>query len=104
MAKCKNCKHLKIDSSIEKKICFLIGEIGNPDEEISCCCYRPATNADRIRSMTDEELADSNIYFVSEFVMKEGLRYTGLDGHYYKTGKEVYEANIKWLKSEVGCE
>lgn len=62
------------------------------------------TNADRIRNMTDEELADSNIYFVSEFVMKEGLRYTGLDGHYYKTGKEVYEANIIWLKSEVGCE
>ena len=90
MAKCKNCKHLKIDSSIEKKICFLIGEIGNPDEEISCCCYRPATNADRIRSMTDEELAD----FIE---MKQffAIARNGTDGEDY---------TLEWLKSEVGCE
>lgn len=59
------------------------------------------TNADRIRSMSDEELANENVYFVSEFVAQQGLRYTGLDGHYYRTGKEVVEANKKWLQSEV---
>lgn len=90
MAKCKNCKHLKIDSSIEKKICFLIGEIGNPDEEISCCCFRQATNADRIRSMTDEELA--------KVIMCPYERD-------YRDCKEgCWECCFKWIKSEVGCE
>lgn len=60
------------------------------------------TNADRIRSMSNEELANENVYFVSEFVAKEGLRYTGLDGHYYRTGAEVVEANRKWLQEVEG--
>lgn len=30
------------------------------------------TNADKIRNMSDEELANKNVYFVSEFVAKEG--------------------------------
>lgn len=59
------------------------------------------TNADRIRSMSDEELAKENVYFVSELVAKEGLRYTGLDGHYYRTGAEVVEANMKWLQAQL---
>lgn len=59
------------------------------------------TNADRIRSMSDEELARENIYFASALNAKEGLHYTGLDGHYYRTGAEVVEANMKWLQSEV---
>ena len=59
------------------------------------------TNADRIRSMSDEELAKENVYFVSALNAKEGLHYTGLDGHYYRTAEEVVEANMKWLQSEV---
>ena len=59
------------------------------------------TNADNIRAMSDEELAKENIYFVSALNAKEGLRYTGLDGHYYRTAEEVAEANMKWLQSEV---
>ena len=103
MAKCKNCKHLKIDSSIEKKICFLIGEIGNPDEEISCCCYRPATNADRIRSMTDEELRDFLYDMTSESqchicAFKKGW----LCEKPYD--KSCHDGVMEWLKSEVGCE
>ena len=58
-------------------------------------------NADKIRSMSDEELAKENIYFVSALNAKEGLHYTGLDGHYYRTAEEVVEANMKWLQSEV---
>lgn len=59
------------------------------------------TNADRIRSMSDEELARENIYFASALNAKEGLHYTGLDGNYYRTAEEVVEANMKWLQSEV---
>ena len=64
-------------------------------------CEKPKTNADRIREMSDEELAKENIYFVSALNAKEGLHYTGLDGHYYRTSEEVVEANMKWLQSEV---
>lgn len=105
MVKCKNCKHLKNDSSIEKKICFLIGEIGNPDEEISCACYRPATNADRIRSMTDEELAELLGTRLDVTSLCENLE----DGCWYKCQTHECDYNdekliLKWLKSEVGCE
>jgi len=63
--------------------------------------FTPKTNADLIRAMSDEELANENIYFVSECALKEGFHYTGLDGGYYKTAKEAVEANMNWLKSEV---
>ena len=59
------------------------------------------SNADRIRSMSDEELAIENLYFISEGALKEGFHYTGLDGRYYKTGEEAFMANMRWLKSEV---
>lgn len=103
MAKCKNCKHLKIDSSIEKKICFLIGEIGNPDEEISCACYKHATNADKIRGMSDEELAE----FMYDTATGNECCICGYkEGWYCK--KESYkpcsDGVLNWLKSEVGCE
>ena len=101
MAKCKNCKHLKIDSSIEKKICFLVGDIGNPDEEISCCCFRQATNADRIRSMTDEELAE---------LLDEAnciIECSKCDEPTSEWGSCIGDCKkplLRWLKSEVGCE
>ena len=63
--------------------------------------FKPMTNADRIRNMTDEELARDNIYFVSNEAIVVGLHYTGLDGKYYKTGNEVYDANLKYLQAEV---
>lgn len=63
--------------------------------------YKRMTQGDRIRSMSDEELSKENIYFVSALNAKEGLHYTGLDGHYYRTAEEVVEANMKWLQSEV---
>lgn len=52
--------------------------------------YECMTNADRIRSMTDEELAD----FIE---MKQffALANNGTDGEEY---------TLEWLKSEVECE
>lgn len=92
MAGCSICKHQ-----------------GKGEHEFPCCdCvhnarehFEPYTNADRIRSMSDEELADENLYFISEHALKEGFHYTGLDGGYYKTAKEAVKANLQWLKSEV---
>lgn len=60
MAKCKNCKHLhtmydRRDESF--KWCAYINDNPHEDIERDCEHYSPMTNADRIRSMTDEELA-----------------------------------------------
>lgn len=102
MAKCKNCQHLKIDSATEKKVCFLIGEIESPDEEISCCCYRPATNADRIRSMTDEELAEFLSCDCDDVINCKDCK-EPVNEYGSCSGLCRYEY-LRWLKSEVGCE
>lgn len=60
MAKCKNCKHLCTIHDYKKeffKWCSLIDDCPHEDIERDCEHYAPMTRADRIRSMTDEELA-----------------------------------------------
>lgn len=60
MAKCKNCKHLCTIHDYKKeffKWCSLIDDCPHEDIERDCENYAPMTNADRIRNMTDEELA-----------------------------------------------
>ena len=63
--KCRNCKSLvpyESDTSVhlgaERDWCFAVMDSPDPDLERDCKYYRAMTNADRIRSMTDEELAD----------------------------------------------
>lgn len=56
------------------------------------------TNADRIRSMSDEELAREMLFFVpSDF----NRHYTGIAGGYYATADEAIQANFDWLKQPV---
>lgn len=58
MAKCKNCKHFYKRPDITMFTCAE----GKPHEDntvIDCDNYAPMTNADRIRNMTDEELAET---------------------------------------------
>ena len=60
MAKCKNCKHLKYKDDGRERYawCPFIGD--NPDLEFEryCGAFKKMTNADRIRNMTNEELAE----------------------------------------------
>lgn len=62
MAKCCNCKNLynlsDEDDVIIRKWCPKINDSPHLDIERDCEHYAPMTNADRIRSMTDEELAE----------------------------------------------
>ena len=62
MAKCKNCKHLGYlfdgDEVGERVWCGNIADSPVLDMERDCEYYVPQTNADRIRSMTDEDLAE----------------------------------------------
>lgn len=60
MAKCKNCKHLHTLYNRREesyKWCAIVN--GRPREDVNrdCASYEQLTNADRIRSMTDQELA-----------------------------------------------
>ena len=49
--KCKNCVNLECDW------CDMKADSPDPDMERECHWFAKKTNADRIRSMTDEELA-----------------------------------------------
>lgn len=60
MVKCNNCKNLETkDNGFDAySWCEKINDCPHEDIERDCEDYIPMTNADRIRSMTDEELAD----------------------------------------------
>lgn len=59
MVKCNNCKNLETkDNGFDAySWCEKINDCPHEDIERDCEDYIPMTNADRIRSMTDEELA-----------------------------------------------
>ena len=73
------------------------------------CTYRtePITNADRIRAMSDEELAKEMLFFCpTDTVFKDEdtygkPHYTGLDGGYYATSEEVVASNLEWLRQPI---
>ena len=56
-------------------------------EDKECDIFRPITNADRIRSMTDEELAK----WIANDLIEPG---------YYKAG-QCEEIWLEWLKQEA---
>lgn len=52
MARCKNCINLDRQGWCEKAV-----DSPEPNREMECYYFQRMTNADRIRAMTDEELA-----------------------------------------------
>lgn len=89
MAKCKNCKHLCTMQNYKKesyKWCSLIDDCPQEDIERECDYYVPMTTADRIRNMTDDELAD---FLVT--VETYGYHDQSISG--------TYEMN-EWLRAE----
>ena len=65
--KCRNCKHPRWAEEYPGRPffgwCDEINDSPDMDIERECRCFEPATNADRIRRMSDEELA----VFLSDF-------------------------------------
>ena len=65
------------------------------------------TNGDKIRTMSNTELASELLFFRSTDIVFSGTEfegkpaYIGLDGEYYRTGKDAVEANLAWLNSHV---
>lgn len=59
MMKCRNCKNnTLLDDGKQFSWCEIRHDNLDIDEERYCSAFTPATNADRIRAMTDDELAE----------------------------------------------
>ena len=64
-------------------------------------CEKPKTNADRIRSMSDEELAGSRVDRIDFYTKSDIPEYIG-DFEGIANGiEEAIALEIKWLQSEV---
>ena len=102
MAKCKNCKYSKdvyeIKGGKENKYnwCRMTNDNTDLERERTCVYYEAITNGQKVRKMTDEELA-MNMMCPNESGIGE-----------IKCNRDdkcnCYECLLVWLKSEVGCE
>ena len=110
MAKCKNCKKLNhiLNSGVSVgRWCVEKSDSPDIERERICDKYVPMTNADRIRSMSDEELAKILVAVACE---THGWcdECTSLLGNYCHglndESNSLVQERLKWLKSEVGCE
>jgi len=98
--KCRNCKcngFLTDDDGEQFSWCNRFGDNLDIDEERYCSGYTPATNADRIRAMTDEELAEllSNISGCDECEELHGMMMCERTPE-----KHCNECWLDWLKRE----
>ena len=60
---------------------------------------RKQSNADRVRGMSDEELANLFLFFIPTTF--DRAMYTGISGKYTRTSEETFDNNLKWLKQPV---
>mgnify|MGYP004657747437 CR=1 FL=1 len=95
MPKCKNCNNLYNLSDkndvIVGKWCPKINDSPHLDMERNCEHYKAMTNADRIRSMTDEELAS---WYVIKCEIMVGIKCQ-------KPHKTCKDCILEWLQSEA---
>lgn len=95
MAKCKNCKNLIKRYDHEPPfVCFAwcpkINDCPIDNFEMNCRDYEPKTNADRIRNMTDEELAEFIVNLENHF----GEEYEGEQSCLAWLQKESEECSV----------
>ena len=101
MAKCKNCTNLYNlsyeDDVIVGKWCQKINNIiPDVEAERKCGYYKCMTQADRIRSFSDEELAE----FIEQ-VSTDSMETISFGTKEYEEIWEHKETALQWLQSEV---
>ena len=95
---CKDCHSRCIHAGKDRDFICMNGVSCKIEKE------KPKTNADRIRAMSDEELAKEILFFCPTDTVFKGEdtygkpHYTGLDGRYYATSEEVVASNLEWLQ------
>ena len=87
---CKKCNNL-VNDWCEKVI-----DSPDPDMQRDWQHFREKTNADRIRAMSDEELA--------EMLWKTGRNYRAVCADPVVDRDEQYEELVKWLQQPVEIE
>ena len=87
------------DDSEEKISCNCKHNNNSRDNEPCCRCDSRHTNADRIRSMTDEEMAE-RIASSSNFNCADYCD-SFTNGCAFNCGKKEIEIALKWLQSEA---
>ena len=81
--KCKNCNNYRCDW------CEKVVDSPDPNMPRTCQYFWERTHADRIRAMSDEELAE----FISD---------CGCPNHSMDCMKSCKDCTLKWLKQPVG--
>ena len=98
MVKCKNCTRLYRSYDEENEVmkgkwCDKIFDCPDVEEERECIHYKCMSNADRIRKMTDEELANILIHFDFCYLCKP-------DSDFYDcvcSNEEIKANVVEWL-------
>ena len=98
--KCRNCKHPRWAEEYPGRPffgwCDEINDSPDMDIERECRCFAPASNADVIRRMSDEELA--------EFLAEEQYRIANVVFQACGIGLEkqvIYARRLDWLRQTV---
>ena len=103
MPKCKNCNNLYNLSDkndvIVGKWCPKINDSPHLDADRDCEHYKAMTNADRIRSMTDEELA-GYLPMVADFICQPTEECTRNTICNRGECDRTEDCAMKWLKAE----
>ena len=87
MATCKQCREFEKC----KDDAFINGAKFNPNESVKYCTgFEPITNADRIRAMSDEELA----WELMTWRLETEAKRHGVESNYPNTQASILE----WLK------
>lgn len=88
MSICVSCAHRKVCKGIDNQPCVECNQFFNEDKQ-------PQTNADRIRAMSDEELADMRIRYDPTrdmYISDRGAHYDFVS---------AMEEELEWLKQPV---
>lgn len=105
MAKCKNCKHLKYKDDGRERYawCPFIGD--NPDLEFEryCGAFKKMKNADRIRNMTDGEMAEW-IHNIVKFIGGDMEPMVNIHDLVKEQDDVIFDSYwdlLEWLQKEV---
>lgn len=101
--KCRNCKHLRWAEEYPGNPffgwCDEINDSPDMDIERECRCFEPATNADIIRRMNDEQLAKL-FYSVYKRSCIDFVNQAGIEAEIKFENREASEAAfLKYLQS-----
>ena len=95
--KCKNCRNLvHKESDFRFPWCPIFDDCFDIEAERICTSFEPQSNADKIRNMTDEELAE----FIN-MVANDSMDTISYGIKDYKEVWEDKEPTLQWLKSEA---